>query len=224
MQTLAVVSQKGGVGKTTLSFHLAVEAERQGLPCILLDTDPQASARRWADRRVGTVPEVVAAPSSRLPQLIEAAAKGGAALVIIDTPPHADQSALHAMRAANLVLVPVRPSALDLDSIQATLDLAEIARCPVLGVINHAPHNSSAAEEARSVMMKRGAQVARHIVRQRVAFHHGIAAGMAAQEYEPDGKAATEVAALFQEIEVRLGIAGRPANTSTGTLRNTKAG
>lgn len=128
------------------------------------------------------------------------------------------------MRAANLVLVPVRPSALDLDSIQATLDLAEIARCPVLGVINHAPHNSSAAEEARSVMMKRGAQVARHIVRQRVAFHHGIAAGMAAQEYEPDGKAATEVAALFQEIEVRLGIAGRPANTSTGTLRNTKAG
>lgn len=224
MQTLAVVSQKGGAGKTTLSFHLAVEAERQGLPCVLLDTDPQASARRWADRRGGVVPEIVAAPSSRLPQLLEAAAKGGAALVVIDTPPHADQSALHAMRVANLVLVPVRPSALDLDSILATLDLAEIARCPVLGVVNHAPHNGSTAEEARSVMVRRGAQVAQQVIRQRVALHHGIAAGMVAQEYEPDGKAAGEIAALFQEIAAQLGIKGRPANTLTRNPTNTKAG
>lgn len=224
MQTIAVVSQKGGAGKTTLSFHLACEAERQGLPCVLLDTDPQASARRWADRRGGGVPEVVATPSSRLPQLIEAAAKGGAALVVIDTPPHADQSALHAMRVANLVLVPVRPSALDLDSIQATLDLAEIARCPILGVINHAPHNGSTAEEARSVMTKRGAPVARQVIRQRVALHHGVAAGMVAQEYEPDGKAAGELAALFQEIASQLGIADMLANTLTCNSTNMKAG
>jgi chromosome partitioning protein len=224
MQTLAIVSQKGGAGKTTLSFHLAVEAERQGLPCVLLDTDPQASARRWADRRGGTVPEVVATPSSRLPQLIEVAARRGAALAVIDTPPHADQSALHAMRAANLVLVPVRPSALDLDSIQATLDLAEIARCPVLGVVNHAPHNGSTAEEARSVMVKRGVQVAQQVIRQRVALHHGIAAGMVAQEYEPDGKAAVEVAALFQEIATQLGIASLPANRLTRRPIDTEAG
>lgn len=223
MQTLAVVSQKGGAGKTTLSFHLAVEAERQGLPCVLLDTDPQASARRWADRRNGNVPEVVAAPSSRLPQLIEAAAKGGAALIVIDTPPHADQSALHAMRAADLVLVPVRPSALDLDSVLATLDLAEIARCPVLGVINQAPHNGLTADEARSVLAKRGAPVARQIIRQRVALYHGIAAGMTAQEYEPDGKAAGEVAALFQEIAARLGIIGKLVNRQTGLPANKEA-
>jgi chromosome partitioning protein len=223
MQTLAVVSQKGGAGKTTLSFHLAVEAERQGLPCVLLDTDPQASARRWADRRNGTMPEVVAAPSSRLPQLIEAAARGGAALVVIDTPPHADQSALHAMRAADLVLVPVRPSALDLDSVLATLDLAEIARCPVLGVINQAPHNGLTADEARSVLAKRGAPVARQVIRQRVALHHGIAAGMTAQEYEPDGKAAGEVAALFQEIAARLGITDKLANRQTGLPANREA-
>ena len=224
MQTLAIASQKGGAGKTTLSFHLAVEAERQGLPCVLLDTDPQASARRWADRRGGSVPEVVATPSSRLPQLVEAAAKGGAALVVIDTPPHADRSALHAMRVASLVLVPVRPSALDLDGVQATLDLAEIARCPVLGVVNHASHAGSTAEEARSVMAKRGVQVARQVVRQRVALHHGTAAGMVAQEYEPDGKAAAEVAALFQEIADRLGIASRRANTHARIQADTGTG
>lgn len=224
MQTLAIVSQKGGAGKTTLSFHLAVEAERQGLPCVLLDTDPQTSARRWADRRSGNVPEVVAAPSSRLPQLIEAAAKGGAALVVIDTPPHADQSALQAMRAADLVLVPVRPSALDLDSIMATLDLAEIARCPVLGVINHASHNGPSADEARSVMVKRGAQVAQQVIRQRVALHHGVAAGLTAQEYEPDGKAAGEIAALFLEVVAQLRVVSEPANRRTVQPANTKAG
>jgi len=224
MQTLAIVSQKGGAGKTTLSFHLAVEAERQGLPCVLLDTDPQTSARRWADRRSGNVPEVVAAPSSRLPQLIEAAAKGGAALVVIDTPPHADQSALQAMRAADLVLVPVRPSALDLDSIMATLDLAEIARCPVLSVINHASHNGPSADEARSVMVKRGAQVAQQVIRQRVALHHGVAAGLTAQEYEPDGKAAGEIAALFLEVVAQLRVVSEPANRRTVQPANTKAG
>ena len=213
MQTLAIVSQKGGSGKTTLSFHLAVEAERRGIACVLIDTDPQASARRWADRRSSAAPEVVAAPSSRLAHLIEQARAGGAGLVIIDTPPHADQSALHAMRAADLVLVPVRPSALDLDGVQATLDLAEIARRPVLGVVNHAAVHGATAAEARAVLTKRGAPVAEQVIRQRVALQHGVAAGQAAQEYEPDGKAAGEIAALFDEVALRLGLTGQQVNT-----------
>ena len=216
MQTLAVVSQKGGSGKTTLSFHLAVEAERRGVACLLIDIDPQASARRWADRRTSMAPEVVAAPSSRLAHVLAQAKQGGAGLVIIDTPPHADQSALHAMRAADLVLVPVRPSALDLDGVQATLDLAEIARKPVLGVVNHAAVHGATAAEARAVLTQRGSQVAIQIIRQRVALQHGIAAGQVAQEYEPYGKAAREIAALFDEVAQRLRLAVEKANTLTG--------
>jgi chromosome partitioning protein len=110
METIAVISQKGGAGKTTIALGLAVEAERAGLATVIFDLDPQGSAATRADSRgQGNPPDVVPAQAPRLPVLLDSAARQGAQLAIIDTPPHADTAALAAAQSADLVLIPCRP-------------------------------------------------------------------------------------------------------------------
>src|SRR3954453_11484065 len=103
MQTIAVISQKGGAGKTKLSLHLGVAAYQQGYQVAVVDLDPQATARKWGDKR-SSEPEVVADHAERLPQLIAAAKANGADLLIIDTAPNADRASLAAARAADAIL------------------------------------------------------------------------------------------------------------------------
>ena len=100
MLTIAVIAQKGGVGKTTVALNLAVAAVREGLSVAVLDTDPQASAARWGDSRGGEPPTVAAAQASRLPILLAAERRKGVDLVLIDTGPANDTSALAAARLA----------------------------------------------------------------------------------------------------------------------------
>ena len=88
MKTLAVISQKGGAGKTTLAIHLAVAAEMAGKQTALIDIDPQASAASWGDSREKPTPAVVSTQPSRLDKVLAAACTTGADLVIIDTAPH----------------------------------------------------------------------------------------------------------------------------------------
>ena len=80
MKTIAIVSQKGGAGKTTLALHIATAAEAAGLSAAIIDLDPQASAAGWGDSRQGEAPVVVALPHTRLPQGLQAATDGGAEL------------------------------------------------------------------------------------------------------------------------------------------------
>ena len=94
MKTLAVLSRKGGTGKTTLAIHLAVAAERAGHATILIDLDPQASAAKWNDHRDGDTPFVVTSPPSRLPEVLSKAAESGATLAVLDTAPHTETAAL----------------------------------------------------------------------------------------------------------------------------------
>src|SRR4051812_35511095 len=106
MKTLAILSQKGGAGKTTLAVHLAVAAERSGRPAVLVDLDPQASATGWKDSRASETPVVVSAQSARLSQILASAASGGAAIAILDTAPHSEGTALTAARSADYILIP----------------------------------------------------------------------------------------------------------------------
>ena len=85
MKTVAIVAQKGGVGKTTLAIHLATLAELVGLPTVLIDLDPQASASAWKDGREADTPIVTPVPPTRLQQALEAAKEGKAKLAVIDT-------------------------------------------------------------------------------------------------------------------------------------------
>jgi len=209
MKVVAVVSQKGGSGKTTLAVHLATCAHLAGLKVALIDLDPQATARRWGDKREADGPEVVSDHPSRLGPLLEAARTNGADLVVVDTAPNADQAALGAARASDLVLIPCRPAAFDLEAIEATLDLATIAGKPASVVLNAAPSRGRIAEEAKAGLEKRGAACAPVVVCQRVAFSHSVIDGQTALEFEPGGKAAQEVRDLYTWICAQVGMSTR---------------
>lgn len=191
MRTISVISQKGGAGKTTIAVHLAVAAAAAGLRTAIVDLDPQTSARRWGDKR-GREPDVVSDHAERLPQLLATAGANGADLVVVDTAPNADRASLTAARAADLILIPCRPAAFDLDAIAATRELAEIARKVPYIVLSAAPVRSSLVAEARAGLTAEGAQVAPVVLHNRVAFSHAVIDGRTATEYEPHGKAAAE--------------------------------
>lgn len=210
MKTIAVVSQKGGSGKSTISVHLAVAAQLDGLRVAVVDLDPQATARKWGDKREAPEPEVIGDHAERLPQLVEAASANGADLLIIDTAPNADRASLAAARAADLVLIPCRPAAFDLDAIEATRDLAEIAKKPAWVVLNSAPIRSAITEEARRGLEEKGAKVAPQTIHVRVAYSHSVIDGRTALEFEPDGKAAEEIRALLTWARGQIGMPARP--------------
>jgi chromosome partitioning protein len=197
MRTVAIVSQKGGAGKTTLAVHLAVAAQLAGFRCALVDLDPLASARKWADRRQAPEPEVVDDHAERLPQLRAAARSNAADLLLIDTAPNADRASLAAARAADLILIPCRPAALDLEAIETTCDLAAIAAKPAFVVLSAAPVRASLVDDARAGLEEKGARVAPQTIYQRVAYAHSVIDGRTAIEFEPDGKAAAEMVTLF---------------------------
>ena len=216
MKTVAIISQKGGAGKTTVAIHLAVAAEHHGLRIAVFDLDPQASATSWADRRKNPLPAVVAAQPPRLANLLAQAATQAADLVLIDSAPNADAASLAAARVADLILVPCRPAAFDLDAIGTTLNLATIAGKPAWVVLNAVPPHGKVGEEATVALQHGGVQVAPLALHHLVAFSHAVNEGQTAQEYDPRGRAAAEVDTLFAWLTTTLPLQTRQrTNTQT---------
>ncbi len=215
MKTIAIISQKGGAGKTTIAVHLAVAAEQRGLKTALFDLDPQASASSWSDKRKKPTPAVVSAQAPRLPGLLEQAEAQQAGLVIIDSAPNADTASLAAAKAADLILIPCRPAAFDLNAIGTTLSLATIAGKPAFVLLNAVPSQGRLGEEARGILHSSGIQVADPVLHHLVAFSHAVNDGRTAQEYDGKCKAASEVGLL-------MGWIIKQANIETGLNRNIK--
>jgi chromosome partitioning protein len=198
MKTVALIAQKGGVGKTTLAVNLAVAAEAAGLPTILFDLDHQESAVTWSERRKAEKPHVEFLTERRLPDGLTAAEKQNFALVIIDTPPAAGPQALTAAQAADLVLIPCRPSLVDLDAIRRTAQLVKSAGVPAFVIFNAAPPGATTLlDDAKAIVEGVGLSAAPIVVRERSAFRGGWPLGKAAAEIEPRGKAAAEISELL---------------------------
>jgi chromosome partitioning protein len=207
MKTLAIISGKGGSGKTTLALHLAVAAERLALRVALLDIDPQSSAAIWADAREGESPSVTSLTPNRLRKVLGVAAEAGAALAIIDSAPHSDSAAIAAAEAADLVLVPCRPGILDLTAIGATARILKLSGKPAFVVLNAVPpHAPRLIDDAREAVKAHGLAVAPVTIAQRAAFAHSLTAGQTAQEFEPSGKASEEISALFAWLRKELAL------------------
>lgn len=205
MKIIAIVSQKGGSGKTTLALHLAVAAEAAKVPTVLIDLDPQASASGWKDSREAEAPVVVPLPHTRLVQGLQAAKDGGARLAVIDTAPHTEAPAMGAIRAADLVLIPSRPNILDLRAISSTADLVKLADKPAFVVLNTMPPRASQLlADATTAVEMHGLKVAPVTIPQRAAFAHSLTTGQTAPEYEPGGKAAEDTAELFKWVRKLL--------------------
>ncbi|HQT75199.1 MAG TPA: ParA family protein [Acidiphilium sp.] len=207
MKIIAVISQKGGAGKTTLAVHLASAAVAAGFTTAIIDLDPQGTAASWGDRRTGSTPEVISGQAVRLPALTAIARENGADIVILDTAPNADQSASLSTRIADIVLIPCRPSTFDLEAIETTFLLTKVAQKPSYVVLNAVPPRSGIGREAADGLRAGGAQVAPHQLTQRAAFGHSVIDGRTAQEFEPGGKAAQEITLLFSWL---CGIVGIP--------------
>jgi chromosome partitioning protein len=207
MKVIAILSQKGGAGKTTLALHLATAADTAGLPTAVIDLDPQASAAGWKDSRVQESPVVISLTHTRLAQGLQAAKDGGAKLVVIDTAPHSETAALAAVRAADLVLIPCRAGILDLRAIGTTAELVKLAQKPAFVMLNAMPPRATQLlADARAAVEGHGLKVAPVALQQRAPFAHALTAGLTAPEYEPGGKAAEEVDAVLRWVRTVLPI------------------
>ena len=199
MPVIAFISQKGGAGKTTLALHLAAAAQASNRVALVIDTDPQATASQWAAWRGDAPPEVIDSPPPRLAAKIAAAQAQGAEVIVIDTPPHADSAARAAVEAADLVLIPCRPSAFDLAAIQTTAKLVQLLRCPAFVVFTAGPPNAPRVyQEAGELVDSFGTPPCPMLLPDRAAYRHASAQGQTVIESEPDGKAADEVRALYK--------------------------
>jgi chromosome partitioning protein len=203
VRIIAGISQKGGTGKTTLALHLAVAA---GNKSAVIDLDPQASASAWRDLRQAENPPVVSVQPSRLAQALKVAREADASFVIIDTAPHSEGSALAAARAADLILIPCRPALLDLRAVASSVDIVQLAHkaSATAVVINACPPRGSLPDEAESALAGYGLQIAPVRIGNRTAFVRALIEGLTAQEWEPEGKAATEIAALYKWTRIQI--------------------
>ena len=199
MRTIAIISQKGGAGKTTLAVHLAAASATEQVT-LVIDTDPQATASRWGQWRNGREPEVIdcGAPSLLAGKLSKAQALG-AGLAIIDTPPHADAMARQAAKLADLILIPCRPKAFDLAAIEATAELIAATRKPAFVVFMAGPPRAPLIyrEAGELITGQFGLPLAPVALPERAAFHHSTATGETAQQFAVGGRAAQEAGALW---------------------------
>jgi len=204
MKTVAIVSQKGGSGKSTLSLHLAAHHASRGSKTLLLDMDPQGNLVGWAKRRGDLPPDVDTAHASQLGKVLAAAEADGYDLVILDTAPSADRASLGAVEAANLVLIPCRPAQFDLDAVMTSVKLVRMVGKPFAVVLNAAQPRSSTVWEAVEGLSKAGAPVSPAIVYQRVAMQRCLIDGRTAAEFEPGCPAAREIERLYGDMMARL--------------------
>jgi chromosome partitioning protein len=205
MHVVVLASQKGGPGKTTLTGHLAVAAEQRGVgPVVMIDTDPQDSLTSWWNRRAAPSPLMSALPQLRdLPDRLAELRAGGAALVLIDTPPAITSAIREVMHVADLVVMPVRPSPHDLDAIGATIDMARAAKAPFVFAVTQAKLNARVTPQAVALLSAHGT-VASSIIQDRVIYATGMTDERAAGDIDPKGAAAAEVLGLWDFVQGQL--------------------
>jgi chromosome partitioning protein len=207
-RVLALLSQKGGSGKTTLATHLAVAFGRDRR-VVLVDTDPQRSAAAWWRAREAATPELIEAEAESITGTLRTIRAGGAGLVVIDSMPSVKSEIGSIARAADFVLIPCRPSILDLRAVGGTVELVKAGRVAAAIVLNAVPAargigEASVTVEARKALAQYGLPVLSVAIGQRAVLAHALAAGLAVEEYEPASRAAGEIRNLARMMEEHL--------------------
>jgi chromosome partitioning protein len=205
---ITVAQQKGGTGKTTLAANIAAAfapERRVGL----LDIDPQKSLSRWHSLRRARLRQAAALAFSdisgwRLPAELERL-KRDHDLVVIDSPPQLDTDARVAVRAADLVLVPIQPSMPDIWAAEGTLRLAADERRPAHLMFNRTPPTSKLRDAITADLGARNLPLLRSALGNRAGFAHAFAAGLGVTEAAPRSTAAAELRALLAELQELMG-------------------
>jgi len=204
MKTIAFLSQKGGSGKTTLAVHTAVAAQESGERVVVVDTDMQKSASTWSGARQDKTPTVVTVAATSLNDVMKAARHDAMTLCIIDTAPHAAPDAARVVGAADLVVIPCRPTAFDLAAVGAAVEIAKAASARAVFVLSACPFRAPEIVETRVVLERFGISVAPVEITDRRAFSRAVETGRAVTEFDSDGKAAEEIRRLWNWIKEQL--------------------
>ena len=202
---ITVAQQKGGAGKSTLAANLAV-AFAEGARVAVLDIDPQRSLARWHGLRGARAPGVTLSEVSgwRLPAEIERLRREHDVL-IVDSPPQVETDAKIAVRAADLVLVPLQPSPPDLWAAEGTLALARAEKRRAVLLLNRAPASGSLRAGVEAEIARQSHTVLAATLGNRVGFAGAFARGLGVTETAPRSVAASELRAVLAEIRRMLG-------------------
>ncbi len=204
MRILALASQKGGSGKTTLSGHIAVQAQRAGAgPVVLIDIDPQGSLADWWNERDAELPTFAQTTVARLASDLQTLRQQGFKLAVIDTPPAITMAIQSVIYVAELIIVPTRPSPHDLRAVGATVDICERAGKPLIFVVNGATPKSRIASEAAIALSQHGT-VAPVTLHHRTDFAASMIDGRTVMEVDPGSRSAQEMVALWEYISGRF--------------------
>lgn len=208
MKVIAVLNQKGGSGKTTIATHLASALHFKGIDVLLVDSDPQGSARDWAAVREDHPVTVVGIDRPTIERDLKNIAHKD--YIVIDGAPQAADLAVSAIKSANLILIPVQPSPYD---IWATSDLVDLVKQRIeitdgklqaAFVISRAIKGTKMGSEVADALAGYGLPVLNARITQRVIYPSSAATGSSVFEQDPKGDAATEIWALVHEIEQML--------------------
>jgi len=205
MHVVAVLNQKGGAGKTTIATHLARAWQLAGKEVLLVDSDPQGSARDWAAVRENHPVPVVGIDRPTIDRDLKSIAKKD--IVVIDGAPQAADLAVSAIKAATFILIPVQPSPYD---IWATSDLVDLVkqrieitdgRLKAAFVVSRAIKGTRIGNETTEALIGYGLPILDARITQRVSYPGTAASGTTVLDEEPTGDAAREVRALMKEID-----------------------
>jgi len=204
-KVITVAQHKGGAGKTTLSTQLAAALQQDGAEVLVIDVDPQGSTTEWHKVRCTTL--------GRKNRIVLMQTQGWKMMrevprlskeydfIIIDTPPHAESESSIAVRLADLVLMPVQPSPLDVWACAPTLKIILSEKRPLMLVMNRVPPKSNLNSTIMDKLDKMGIQVAKQSLGNRVSFASSIMQGLGVIESDPRSLAAEEIHALLKEIK-----------------------
>jgi chromosome partitioning protein len=204
MRILTIASQKGGAGKTTLTAHLAVEAQRASAgPVAVVDTDPQGSLAAWWNTRQADTPLFAALVMSQLSAHLQRLQDQGIQVVVIDTPPALTSIIERTIAVAHFVLIPARPSPHDLRAVATIVEMVEQTNTPFCFVLNGATPRTMIARDAIGALAAHG-KVAPVTLHQRIDFASSMIDGHTAGELAPQSRSAQEITDLWKYVNTEL--------------------
>ena len=204
-KVITVAQHKGGAGKTTLSAQLAAALQDSGADVLVIDVDPQGSLGEWHKVRCQTLGRknkitLMQTQGWKMMREVPRLAKEYD-FIVIDTPPHAESESSIAIRLADLVLMPVQPSPLDVWACAPTLKIILSEKRPLMLVMNRVPPKSNLNDAIMDKLGTMGIQVARQSLGNRVSFASSIMKGLGVIESDPRSTAADEMRTLVKEIK-----------------------
>lgn len=196
MRTVAVLAQKGGVGKSMMARSMAVCALGDGLRTVLIDADPQATVVAWGKRREHAVPAILQVAEQSIGRAVAEAKGRGADLVVVDTPPSVQAVISNAAGVADSCIIVTGIFPEDIETVGAVVQLVRAVRKPAVIVINKTTR-SQALTLARTALATFRLPLCPITLSQLVSHPYAAAEGLTASEREPGSKAATELAQVW---------------------------